>query len=160
MPHKDPEVKRQYMREYNRKNKVVINEKHKQLRKVHFYLVEHNRSANNRRHNELRMKALIAYSGPRPHCECCGEDHVEFMAIDHINNNGKEDRKRFKGFGMLRWLEKNNYPSGYRVLCHNCNLALGFYGYYPHQTEKHMTDNSFLEVLSEDDKGILRVENN
>jgi hypothetical protein len=22
---------------------------------------------------------------------------------------------------------------GYRVLCHNCNLARGFYGYCPHE---------------------------
>lgn len=31
------------------------------------------------------------------------------------------------------WQRKNNYPKGFQVLCHNCNLAKGFYGKCPHQ---------------------------
>jgi hypothetical protein len=30
-------------------------------------------------------------------------------------------------------LRQNSYPTGYRVLCHNCNFALGHYGYCPHK---------------------------
>jgi hypothetical protein len=29
-------------------------------------------------------------------------------------------------------LARNGFPDGYRVLCHNCNMALGQYGYCPH----------------------------
>jgi hypothetical protein len=32
-------------------------------------------------------------------------------------------------------LIKNNFPDGFQVLCHNCNMSIGLYGYCPHQTE-------------------------
>jgi len=28
------------------------------------------------------------------------------------------------------------YPTGFRVLCHNCNQAIGLYGYCPHKTPR------------------------
>ena len=31
------------------------------------------------------------------------------------------------------WMIKNNFPKGFQVLCHNCNLAKGFYGKCPHE---------------------------
>src|SRR6266567_4357200 len=43
------------------------------------------------RHNQNRLKAklrrevLAAYGGK---CVCCGESHPEFLAIDHVNNDG------------------------------------------------------------------------
>jgi hypothetical protein len=36
---------------------------------------------------------------------------------------------------LYLWLKRNNYPTGFRVLCHNCNLAIGFYGYCPHHRQ-------------------------
>ena len=36
------------------------------------------------------------------------------------------------GSKFLRWLKANNFPSGFRVLCHNCNLAIGLYSQCPH----------------------------
>ncbi len=64
-------------------------------------------------------------------CACCGENRMEFLSIDHINNDGANHRKQTGGH-MYAWLIKNNFPSGYRVLCYNCNMSLGFYGYCPH----------------------------
>jgi len=83
----------------------------------------------------LKQDALDAYGG---NCECCGEDKYEFMAIDHINGGGKKHRDNNKiggGQQFYRWLKNNNYPAGFRVLCHNCNMAHGLYGYCPHKTE-------------------------
>ncbi len=67
-------------------------------------------------------------------CVCCGETIFEFLSIDHINGGGSKHRKELKlqGTNFYRWLRDNNYPSGYRVLCYNCNLSLGFNGYCPH----------------------------
>jgi hypothetical protein len=31
------------------------------------------------------------------------------------------------------YLRTHGYPSGFRVLCHNCNFSFGHYGYCPHQ---------------------------
>lgn len=87
---------------------------------------------------ELRRKwreaALAAYGGV---CACCGEERYEFLAIDHIDGGGTRERRQnfVNGSSVNKWLADRGYPSGYRVLCHNCNSALGYYGYCPHQTK-------------------------
>lgn len=75
-----------------------------------------------------KIKIIEAYGGV---CACCGENTLEFLTIDHINN-GVEDRKK-NGGKLYRWLIKNNFPKGnYQILCYNCNCAKGFFGYCPH----------------------------
>ncbi len=67
-------------------------------------------------------------------CVCCGESHFEFLVIDHINGGGNKHRKILGRLGtaFYKWLENQNFPVEYRVLCHNCNQSLGCYGYCPH----------------------------
>jgi hypothetical protein len=94
-----------------------------------------------KRGRKLRMDALNAYSNNDPKCECCGEKRIEFLALDHPNGEGKKHRESIgipqSGAAFYHWLWKNNYPEGLlRVLCHNCNLSRGFYGYCPHEGEK------------------------
>lgn len=82
---------------------------------------------------EARIEALEHYGGK---CFCCGETLYEFLAVHHIDGGGNKHRKSL-GYGsgdFCRWLKKNGWPEGYRTSCHNCNSALGFYGYCPHQT--------------------------
>lgn len=72
------------------------------------------------RYFALKFAALAAYGSI---CACCGEtDHI-FLSIDHINDDGAEHRKQTgQGIdGLYRWLKDNQYPEGFRVLCHNCN---------------------------------------
>lgn len=78
-----------------------------------------------------RERVLAAYGGK---CACCGEDRYEFLCIDHITGGGGKHRKELakNGTHLYLWLENNGYPDGYRVLCHNCNMSIGFYGYCPH----------------------------
>lgn len=75
-----------------------------------------------------RQAVLNAYGRV---CACCSESRYEFLAIDHIEGGGKRHRIQIR-IGLDRWLVKNSFPDGYRILCHNCNMALGFYGYCPH----------------------------
>lgn len=83
---------------------------------------------------KVRMEVLIAYSNKNPKCTCCGENEIKFLAIDHIDGNGSEDRKKHgSGSTFFAYLKKMKYPKGYQVLCHNCNLAKGFYGECPHK---------------------------
>lgn len=37
---------------------------------------------------------------------------------------------------MYRWLRNHGYPLGFRVLCMNCNFALGKFGYCPHDLKR------------------------
>jgi hypothetical protein len=69
-------------------------------------------------------------------CACCGEDRYEFLSLDHIAGNGAQHRREMKITKMARWLIKNGFPEGFRVLCHNCNMALGQYGYCPHDVAR------------------------
>jgi hypothetical protein len=90
-----------------------------------------------RRRLAQRKSCILHYSNGSNACACCGNTNYEFLAIDHINGGGNKHRKETGlpgGSRFAAWLIKQNYPSGYRVLCHNCNMALGSYGYCPHQT--------------------------
>jgi len=80
---------------------------------------------------ELREKVLIHYGGNPPKCACCGESKIEFLAIDHVNGGGRKHSASINGH-LCEWLRLHAYPAGFRVLCHNCNQAMGIYGYCPH----------------------------
>lgn len=80
-----------------------------------------------------RYACLSHYSNGAPRCACCGESEIKFLGIDHVAGGGTKHRREIAGrMSISRWLKKHGYPSGYRVLCHNCNLASGFYGACPH----------------------------
>jgi hypothetical protein len=94
-----------------------------------------NRERNNARvamtHRRERERCLSHYGGA---CACCGEDRYEFLSFDHVDGGGNRHRKQLgsKAGKITRWLIKSGFPEGFRVLCHNCNQALGHYGYCPH----------------------------
>lgn len=83
------------------------------------------------RERAKREHILQHYGGQ---CCCCGEARYEFLAIDHLEGGGNQHRKQI-GNKIYRWLRRNNLPEGFQVLCHNCNMAKGFYGQCPHVTE-------------------------
>ena len=107
------------IRDYRRKHKDEINSKQKIYTR------------------SRRLKVLEYYGGTPPTCACCGESHIEFLSIDHINGGGHQHRLSLgsSGRAIYNYLIKENFPLGYRVLCTNCNASLGRYGYCPHQKE-------------------------
>lgn len=52
--------------------------------------------------------------------------------MDHINGGGRQHRKKI-AMRWWEWILQHKFPEGFRVLCHNCNMAIGVYGYCPHQ---------------------------
>ena len=69
-------------------------------------------------------------------CACCGEDRLPFLSLDHVDGGGTQHRSSLgnsgRGISFYRWIIRQGFPTGYRTLCHNCNTALGLYGYCPH----------------------------
>lgn len=66
-----------------------------------------------------RKKVLDAYG-----CKCsmCGYDGYLAIEIDHIYNDGRQERKEKKIKDFYRYLIQNNYPKDrYQLLCANCN---------------------------------------
>lgn len=91
------------------------------------------------RRREVKILVMEHYGGFPPKCACCGEELIEFLCIDHVNGGGEEHRRKVKvrsGIHFYYWLLRNKFPPGFRVLCHNCNMALGAYGYCPHEKEQ------------------------
>lgn len=82
-----------------------------------------------------KMDCLIHYGGNPPKCACCGEIIIEFLCIDHINGGGEQHRNSIGHNNFYRWLIKNNFPTGFQVLCANCNLGKRIRGICPHKKE-------------------------
>ena len=53
-------------------------------------------------------------------CAHCGIEDIDVLCIDHVNNNGAEEKFR-NGSMLYQSLRTRGYPSGYQVLCWNCN---------------------------------------
>ena len=92
---------------------------------------------NKKRNAENKLLVVKHYSNGKMRCACCGESHIEFLAIDHVNNNGASHRKVDNSAKNLPyWLIKNGYPDGFQILCHNCNWAKYQHKICPHQLNK------------------------
>lgn len=77
-----------------------------------------------------RRRVIHHYGGK---CECCSESRYEFLTIDH--REGRAGRHKGASTAqVVRFIEEEGYPDDYRVLCWNCNCAIGKYGYCPHDT--------------------------
>jgi hypothetical protein len=76
------------------------------------------------RRRERRLECLHIYSDVRDiRCAICNESHDQFLCLDHIDGGGTQHRTKVgRGDKFYKWIVKSNYPSGFRVLCHNCNF--------------------------------------
>jgi hypothetical protein len=89
----------------------------------------------------LKDRAYQAYGGYR--CACCGETEKAFLCLDHLLNNGNKHRRIIQPGRLYFWLQTEDYPPIFQVLCANCNQgkhANG--GTCPHRT------NKFLESIA------------
>lgn len=83
----------------------------------------------------LRCEVLAAYGGK---CTCCGEETQVFLEVDHPQGDGGLHRRMIgiaAGQGFYRYLKREKFPRGMRLLCSNCNTARGWYGFCPHVDE-------------------------
>lgn len=78
----------------------------------------------------LRIEAIRRLGGK---CACCGEAHLEFLAFDHVGGGGSAERRRIGYSKFRRMAVSGAIDHRLRILCHNCNLAIGFYGKCPHE---------------------------
>lgn len=136
----------QYSNDYYHRNKERIKLRAKEYSRkyrtthqlyIKQYQITHHKEENERRRRydkEARVKVIEHYSNSKNCCVCCGEKELQFLTIDHINNDGDQHRKY--GGHFYIWLVRRNFPEGFQVLCYNCNCSKGFYGRCPHQVER------------------------
>lgn len=74
------------------------------------------------RRQQLKAAAMNYYSNGK--CSKCGISDLDVLTIDHINNDGGDLRRQ--GHDLTKdiyvKLMREGYPSGYDVLCFNCNV--------------------------------------
>ncbi len=71
---------------------------------------------------DYRINVLTYYSKGSPKCKNCGISGIPFLNIDHIY--GRKQMGHLRNMGTLklyRYLDKEQ-PTGYQVLCYNCNM--------------------------------------
>lgn len=98
------------------------------------------RKKNSAYYRKCKQETMSHYGG---FCQCCGESRIDFLTLDHINQDGAEQRRKMgfnnscTGFGFYLWLRKQNWPDlGLQVLCANCNTARGFCRECPHVKDR------------------------
>lgn len=117
---------------YRIENKEILKEKKNKYNELNREKINISRKVSSKK---AKLAALQAYGGFSPECECCKENDLNSLSIDHINGGGNNHRKSINvgcGYAFYVWLKKSGYPPGYRVLCLNCNSCLGAFGYCPH----------------------------
>ena len=58
-------------------------------------------------------------------CARCGITDIDVLTIDHVAQDGASHRFVHRsGNKFYRWLQRNSYPPGFRVLCFNCNVKV------------------------------------
>lgn len=124
----------------------------KTCRKIHYYNQQKKWRAKHpervkEKTKEMRdnrkFEVFAIYSDGQPKCACCGENHIEFLTIDHINNDGAKHRReifgkhnRLGGYAFYAWIKKNNLPEDLQVLCMNCQTGRKLNnGICPHKTQ-------------------------
>ena len=78
------------------------------------------RATQKRARDKLRDQAFAAYGGYV--CVCCGETQPLFLSLDHVDGGGAGHRKLLGGGNVVfADLRRKGFPSGFQVLCRNCN---------------------------------------
>lgn len=90
--------------------------------------------ATNKRVRARQFAAVLAAYGGA--CACCGETTPAFLTIDHVDGGGAEHRREV-GRDIYRWLVREGFPDGFRLLCWNCNCGRERNGgMCPHETQR------------------------
>ena len=148
MPCKSKAEKAEYKRRYYQEHKVEISAHKRERYRTHpevrerrkewvrqwrktpeykanldTYLQE-KRLRSKRGRAKVKKAVFMHYSNNKMECARCGYNNIDALCLDHIDNNGHYERNVLKtggGSHFYQWLKNHNFPSGYQILCHNCN---------------------------------------
>jgi len=102
-----------------------------------------------RSHAKVWKEVFGHYSHSSFSCACCGESEPDFLTLDHINNDGGEQRKSMghrAGNTFYGWLLRNGLPSGIQVYCSDCNSSKAKHGECIHKQRNPPPQPTTLEL--------------
>lgn len=72
----------------------------------------------------LKRGVLTHYGGGKLACVICGQDDIDCLSLDHVNNDGhhRTNKHHVGGNHLYKKLMRLNYPEGYQTLCMSCNF--------------------------------------
>jgi len=94
------------------------NNREREIQKRLIY-AKQNRSDCSRRHREYRERLRIECYNILGNVCICGETDQNVFQIDHINDDGGEDRRELAPHQLL--LKVQDCPERHQILCANCN---------------------------------------
>lgn len=117
---------------YYEKNKEELNKKKSVYQKERYAEQSSIIKQKTAKRREEAKRLVMTHYGldGEPKCVECKHSNLDALCIDHIGDNGSEDRKESMGRNMggsgsrfYFYLIKNGLPDGYQTLCANCNLS-------------------------------------
>lgn len=99
-------------------------ETHREQKNEYYRKNREKRNKINKNFNlKLKLEVFHKLSDPIK-CAHCSITDVRVLCVDHINNNGREERRRLHTLGVYRKIVKMPLEKAreeYQVLCRNCN---------------------------------------
>lgn len=100
-----------------------------------------------RQYERAKRVVVEAYGGK---CTCCGENEIHFLTVEHktpeaLDRHRYPNGRRRTAWQLLRLIAKEGFPDDITILCFNCNMARGFYGFCPHQ-EHSVEQRRYVDV--------------
>ena len=111
------------IKDYYKNNKEVIKKKRDENRDEIIFKQRKWRK-------NLKLEVFTHYSKGKPKCNHCGYDDIRALCLDHINNDGAEQRRKIRPKSKHRGgnaidvyinAKRNKFPKDLQVLCSNCN---------------------------------------
>jgi hypothetical protein len=148
-------------REWRNRNKQNINAYAREYRILHkkeckeaIQKWRKNKSIHVKNYNKAwlrlrRLRIISHYSNGKSCCYRCGNTDLRVLSIDHINSGGCKHTKELikQGTNLYTWIIKNNFPSGFQILCMNCQWIKRYEKQeIPHQ-RKQEQDNKQPTIL-------------
>jgi len=103
------QANKERLREYKREN----------MRKYRAARPEHYRRQSRNAKQRLKDKVFSAYGAV---CVLCGFADRRALTLDHVLNNGAEERKAIGERGVYRRALEPQHKAEYQVLCMNCQF--------------------------------------
>jgi hypothetical protein len=148
--------RKQYQKEYYQKHCYEIRQQQSVYRQFHHdekikrdtaYRKNYPEKISNfqkRFNRKQKLKVVAHYSSNTMKCVMCGISDIRVLSMDHVLGNGCTHRKEIKTASIYWWLTKNNYPSGFQVLCMNCQFIKRSNRNENHKRNSKVTLQTFL----------------
>ncbi len=81
-----------------------------------------------RRYVDNLRKLVFGHYSPNLVCQRCGFSDIRALSIDHIAGGGLAHARQLGhknmrgGTNLYRWIRDNGFPTGFQVLCMNCQF--------------------------------------